>query len=92
MPIAYTGSTPPNGTAATASIAALPGPAAEAPRGPPDIWLSTAAPLPGSPTALPVRTPRSPPPPPPANADGASAVRRLGVAMSPPGQSHDGAG
>jgi hypothetical protein len=43
--------------------------------------------LPGSPTALPFLTPLAPRPPPPRpNVNGASTVRRLGVAMSPPGQ------
>ena len=47
-------------------------------------WLSTAAPLPGSPTALPLRTPPRPPPP-TTGAAIASAVRRLGIAIRPPG-------
>ena len=52
----------------------------------PGGWLSAAAPLPGSPTALPLRTPPRPPPP-AVGAAIASAVRRLGIAIRPPGQS-----
>jgi hypothetical protein len=47
-------------------------------------WPSAAAPLPGSPTALPLRTPPRPPPP-TIGAAIASAVRRLGIAIRPPG-------
>jgi hypothetical protein len=47
---------------------------------------SAAAPWPGSPTALRARPPRRPAPL--LNAAGASGVRRLGVASSPPGHSH----
>src|SRR5689334_674269 len=94
-PTTYSGSTPPNGTAVAAGLprpGALPGAAVGGAAGaaPPRaccaaICARIAAPLPGSPTALPLRPPRAPPPP-PAKADGASVVRRLGVATSPPGQ------
>src|SRR5262245_5783460 len=60
------------------------GAAGGAPRGEND-WPSAAAPLPGSPTALPLRTP--PRPPPTVGSATASVVRRLGIAVRPPGQS-----
>src|SRR5690348_12703577 len=89
LPIAYSGSTPPNGVFG-ARRAGPAGGGGTSPTGPcargRRAGLSAAAPLPGSPTALVARPP--PPPPPPPKDVGASGVRRLGAAISPPGQRH----
>src|SRR3954469_1781467 len=104
VPTAYTGSTPPKGTGATAgefgTAAGATGPAgataAPLPCGAPPRAgrgsLSTAAPAPGAPTALPLRPPRPPAPARPPPAGGPRLVRRLGVAIKPPGQDRELAG
>ena len=94
LPITYSGSTPPNGIGASTLLVGTGGATSRGARarrraaGRGRRSLSTAAPLPGSPTALfaPLPPPPSPPPP---KADGASDVRRLGVARSPPGHSQE---
>src|SRR6266542_2900616 len=95
LPTAYSGSTPPNGIGAIALGSGAAGAAASPERGSAVAgvdggrrWLNTAAPLPGSPTALVIEPPRPPPPPPP-NVEGARIVRRLGAAIRPPGHSHE---
>src|SRR6266446_1004370 len=95
LPITYSGSTPPNAIGARTLLAGTggatsPGATGSAAEATADgrISLSTAAPLPGSPTAL--LAPLPPPPSlPPPKAEGASVVRRLGVARSPPGHSQE---
>src|SRR5206468_10355019 len=86
------GPRPPPGAAAVPPPSRPPAPACPEPvEGAPrwgDGWLSTAAPLPGSPTALPLRTPPRRPPP-VTGAALASGVRRLGIATRPPGQSNE---
>src|ERR671912_1113920 len=88
LPTAYRGSTPPNGIGSTAFAPAGGGGGGGSDGGSCSSAsrFSTAAPRPGSPTALDARPPRRPAPRP--NADWVNAVRRLGVASSPPGQSH----
>src|SRR6185436_12568408 len=81
LPITYSGSTPPNAIGASALLVGTGGATSRGARAAAGglISLSTAAPLPGSPTALFAPLPSSPslflP-----KADGASVVRRLGVA------------
>src|SRR5687767_8712211 len=94
LPMTYSGSTPPNGIgamvrrggAAGAKGSPVTGRGGAAAAGRRRGSLNTAAPRPGSPTALDDRAPRAPPPA--ATGGGASVVRRLGVAMRPPGHSH----
>src|SRR6267378_7930805 len=90
LPITYSGSTPPNGIGASTLLVGTGGATSRGAAGAADgrISLSTAAPLPGSPTALFAPLPSSPLPPPP-KAEGASRVRWLGVARSPPGHSQE---
>src|SRR6185436_5761653 len=92
LPITYRGSTPPNGIGARTALVGAGGGATS--RGAAGLVaaarrrsLRIAAPWPGSPTAL--LAPPPPPPPPLPKADGATVVRRLGVARSPPGQSQE---
>ena len=92
LPITYSGSTPPNGIGASTCWSApaagrRPASRAAAAGRRQPISLSTAAPLPGSPTALFAAAP--PPPPSSSKAESASGVRRLGVARSPPGHSQE---
>src|SRR4051812_39207995 len=91
LPTAQIGSTPPNGTPGTLRAgppggggggSLVGGGVRRCTRG----WLMTAAPFPGSPTALSARPP--PPPPGPPNPVGARGVHRLGAAIKPPGQRH----
>src|SRR5438132_1361940 len=89
LPITYSGSTPPNAIGASTGLVGTGGATSRGARATAGgrTSLSTAAPLPGSPTALFAPLPPSPSLPP--KAEGASVVRRLGVARSPPGHSRE---
>ena len=89
LPITYRGSTPPKGIgASTVLVGAGGGETSAGATAEGTISLRTAAPLPGAPTELFAPLPKSPP----SKAEASSDVRLVGVATSPPGQSHELAG